>query len=360
MIADEDMATAGVLQQVCGSIDGIEPAGTVRSVDMLMVRLRRVPVDLILLDITGDLGGLDTVDRVRQESPDTDILLLYHPDRLPAHTRVRALEKGIDECIDKTVLQGERTRKEFRLHLVTLFGMLQSRKRLARPGEARFKNRFFLPRTPRSPRRGKDGALALKPEAFRAKVVVIASSTGGPEILTRIFSLLPADLGVPILLVQHMPQGMTRYFAENLDKRSELSVSVADEGMEILTNRVYVAPAGLHMRVSLKNEQGRRFIRLMDTPPIKSVKPSADVLFSSAARSWGRNVLAVVLTGMGEDGKEGVAALKEKSCACLTQAAETCVVYGMPRAVDEAGLSDGQLDPISLTRRIVMWSKATV
>lgn len=351
MVADEDPVSGGMLLALCRSIKGVNLLKTVRSFDMLMARIRREPADMLILDMAGDLGGLSTVDAVRDASPDTDILLLYHPDRVPADIRVKALEKGINECIDKTCLAHERTAKEFRLHLVTLCGLLQSRKRLAGTPKGAFKNRFFIPRGERQEKP------VVKPVQFRADAVLMASSTGGPEILTQIFSVLPRDLGVPVLLVQHMPKGMTRYFAQSLDKRSELGVAVAENGMEIVPNRVYVAPAGVHMTVSPKDERNRRVIRLLDTAPVKSVKPSADVLFHSAVRSWGRNLLAVVLTGMGEDGLAGVRAVKENSGVCLTQAADTCVVYGMPKAVDQAGLSDGQLDPISLTRTIVKWSK---
>jgi len=91
--------------------------------------------------------------------------------------------------------------------------------------------------------------------------------------------------------------------------------------------------------------------------PVNSVRPSADLLFESIAKSYKGNVLAIVLTGMGEDGKNGVASLKQTGCYCITQTAETCVVYGMPRAVDEAGLSDERLDPLSITQKIVMMAQ---
>lgn len=353
MIADEVMASADALKTVCTSIANVEVTGTVRSASMLVARLKRRDADLLLVDVAGELGGLDTIDAVKQVCPGLDMLLMYHPDRCGKKRLVQALEMGISECIDKTCLDHDRTRQEFRLHLLTLIGLLQSRKRFSK--KQPYKNKFFIPRVARP--EPAPGPERIRKKPFKADIVAIASSTGGPEILSRIFSLLPADLGVPILLVQHMPKGMTRYFAENLDMRSELRVGVASDGQELLPSAVYVAPAGTHMTVSPKDGLNRRFIRLTDDPPVNSVKPSADTLFRSVARSYDRNILAVVLTGMGEDGKDGVRSLKEKSCICLTQAAETCVVYGMPRVVVEAGLSDKQLDPIGLTRRIALWSR---
>lgn len=108
------------------------------------------------------------------------------------------------------------------------------------------------------------------------------------------------------------------------------------------------------MAVSKPDDRGRRMILLNDRPPVNSVRPSADVLFESVAESYKGRVLAVILTGMGEDGKRGVAAMKSRNCFCITQTSETCVVYGMPRAVDEAGLSDESLDPLDITQKIVL------
>jgi two-component system chemotaxis response regulator CheB len=255
---------------------------------------------------------------------------------------------GVYECIEKPLDKQSRQYQEFRLHFLTLTGLLRSRKRFAPPVSHGYKNKFFMPQ--------RTGALPLRSVTTkdRVEIVVIASSTGGPEILSQIFSILPGNLKVPILLVQHIPAAMTHYFAKSLNAKSELSILQAGHGDELQPGTVLIAPGGQHMTVTKPDGQGKRKISLDKNPSVNSVRPSADVLFESVARSYNGHILAVVLTGMGEDGKKGVEALKTSGCICLTQKAETCVVYGMPRAVDEAGLSDESLDPLSITQKIVM------
>nr|MDA8136129.1 CheB methylesterase domain-containing protein [Desulfobacteraceae bacterium] len=207
------------------------------------------------------------------------------------------------------------------------------------------------------PKRNPDPPKKIVSSIEKAEVVVMASSTGGPEILSRIFSILPGTLKAPILLVQHIPATMTGYFAKSLNQKSELDILEAAHGDEILPGKVYIAPGGRHMTVSKRDDQGRRTILLNSRPLVNSVRPSADVLFESVAESYSGRILAVVLTGMGEDGKKGVADLKARNCFCITQTSETCVVYGMPRAVDEAGLSDESLDPLDITQKIVLMAQ---
>jgi two-component system chemotaxis response regulator CheB len=177
-------------------------------------------------------------------------------------------------------------------------------------------------------------------------------STGGPNALAEVIPLLPARLKVPVLLVQHMPPVFTASLADHLAKRSQVTVREAAEGEAIVPGTVYIAPGGRHMVVR-RSPAGVPTVGLNDSPPENSCRPSVDVLFRSVAAHYEGNVLAVVMTGMGNDGREGVRALKRKGAHCITQSAETCVVYGMPLAVDEAGLSDERIPLPRLAERIV-------
>jgi two-component system, chemotaxis family, protein-glutamate methylesterase/glutaminase len=172
-------------------------------------------------------------------------------------------------------------------------------------------------------------------------VVVIGISTGGPQGLKQVIPRLQADCPVPILIVLHMPVGYTELYARKLDELSALAVSEAQQGDEIVAGRVLVAPAGRHL--SLRRAQGSLSahldIRPLDTPH----RPSVDVLFQSAAEVCGGRTLGVVMTGMGADGRDGAAWIKARGGCILTEAEESCVVYGMPRAVVEAGLSDASV-----------------
>ncbi|OGR15220.1 MAG: hypothetical protein A2277_15910 [Desulfobacterales bacterium RIFOXYA12_FULL_46_15] len=353
LIADEDPCPANLLKEVCALIGGIRILGVARSRDMLIAKINSATPDLILIDPTSGLGGIKTIDSIKKTDPDLNIIITYHPDHHDSDILINALEMGVYECIEKPLDIKSRQCNEFRIHLLTITGLLLSRKRFSNKSLAQgYNNRFFMP--------GKNPEPVIKKALFssdKAEIVVIASSTGGPEILSRIFSILPGTLQVPILLVQHIPATMTRYFAKSLNQKSELNIFEAAHGDEILPGKVYIAPGGQHMTVSKPDDKGRRIIRLNSTPPVNSVRPSADILFESIAESYKGRVLAVILTGMGEDGKKGVAAMKSKKCTCISQTPETCVVYGMPRAVDEAGLSDESLDPLDITQKIVLMAQ---
>ncbi len=172
------------------------------------------------------------------------------------------------------------------------------------------------------------------------KVVVIASSTGGPKALQKILPRFPADFPLPILLVQHMPEGFTKVMAERLDSKCALQVKEAKEGEEVAPGKVLIAKSGMHMLVR-KEPGGKPYIQYMDAPLREGVKPCANYLFESLADCGYKEHICVVLTGMGADGTEGIAALKQKcSCRVIAQDEESSAIYGMPKRVKEAGLCD--------------------
>src|SRR5699024_2359202 len=172
--------------------------------------------------------------------------------------------------------------------------------------------------------------------------------------LEKILKHLPSDIGVPILIVQHMPPTFTKMLAQTLNEKNEISICEGIDGDKIEPNRVVLAQGGIHMTVKTEGRT-KRVIDLDDSPPRHGVKPSADVLFDSVSRSYkGSNVLAVVLTGMGRDGTEGVRELKDNcNCYCITQSKKSCVVYGMPKSVYEAGLSDEAIHINDIAERIL-------
>jgi two-component system chemotaxis response regulator CheB len=181
--------------------------------------------------------------------------------------------------------------------------------------------------------------LAAPPRAERTDVVVIGVSTGGPQALKRIIPLLPAAFPVPVLMVLHMPVGYTELFSRSLADLSRLAVAEAQDREVLRPGTALLAPAGYHLSVA-RGDDGRAVTRLSLRPLDALHRPSADVLFRSAADVFGDRTLAVVLTGMGSDGTQGAAWVKAQGGRVFTEAEATCVVYGMPRSVAEAGLSD--------------------
>jgi two-component system chemotaxis response regulator CheB len=182
-------------------------------------------------------------------------------------------------------------------------------------------------------------AVAAPHAATRVDAVVIGISTGGPQGLKTVIPRLPAACPVPIAIVLHMPVGYTQMYARKLDELSSLTVKEAEEGDEMRAGVVLLAPAGRHL--SFRRE-GARVLAHLDLRPLDTPhRPAVDVLFQSAAEVYGARTLGVVMTGMGADGRVGAAWIKARGGRILTEAESSCVVYGMPRSVVEAGLSDG-------------------
>lgn len=183
------------------------------------------------------------------------------------------------------------------------------------------------------------------------RVVVIGASTGGPQALTKLVRALPADMAVPAVIVLHLPPGYTQPFARRLDDESAVEVLEASEGLALKPGRVMVAQAGLHLKL---RKDGATVRAALDHLPSDSLhRPSVDELFRSAAAIYGAGTLGVVLTGMGDDGLLGSRAIHQAGGEVITEAEISCVVYGMPRCVDEAGLSSASA-PIGEMARTIL------
>jgi len=169
-------------------------------------------------------------------------------------------------------------------------------------------------------------------------IVTIGISTGGPAALNQLLPQLPGDFPCPILLVQHMPPLFTKSLADDLNRLCALEVHEAADGMTVKSGHVYIAPGGSQMRVAMTEDTPT--IQITDDLPERNCKPSVDYLFRSVAKHYGNRAVAAVLTGMGDDGTEGCKYLKKAGSMIVTQDEASCVVYGMPRSVYEAGLTD--------------------
>lgn len=186
----------------------------------------------------------------------------------------------------------------------------------------------------------KAGAIVNKHKAAGSnKIVAIASSTGGPKALQSVIPFLPAELLAPVVLVQHMPAGFTKSMAERLNELSQVQVKEASNGEVLKNGVVYIAPGGTH--IAIKKSGASHVISFNDMPPISGLKPCANIMFDSLTSSNYDEVVCVVLTGMGADGTNGILSLgKSKPIYVIAQDEKSSVVYGMPRAIYEAGVVD--------------------
>ncbi len=176
------------------------------------------------------------------------------------------------------------------------------------------------------------------------EAVVIGVSTGGPNALADVIPMLPANLPVPIFIVQHMPPVFTRLLADRLNQKSKMTVKEAVEGEVAEAGTIYIAPGDFHMTLVQSHSELR--IGLNQHVPENSCRPAVDVLFRSAATIYGAGLLGVVLTGMGQDGQRGAQAIREAGGSVFVQDEKTSVVWGMPGAVVRAGLAD-QMVPLN-------------
>lgn len=346
LVVDDTIVYRKILSEVLESLEGVQLLGTASQGRLALARMEQTPADLVLLDVEmPEMDGLETLGHLRKRWPETDVVMVSGTNMSSAEITVQALEQGALDFIRKPEgSDPEASRQELRDKLRPLIRHIGTRRNMRAPVAPK----AALPPPLPSP-------TLSRPMLGRIEVVGIGVSTGGPNALAEVIPLLPADFPVPILVVQHMPPTFTASLAEHLDRRSHLRVCEAREGEPIQTGNVYIAPGGKHMVVR-RHETGngrQRIIGLNENPPENSCRPSVDVLFRSMAAQYDGGIAALVMTGMGNDGCEGVRTLKRRGCHCLTQSAETCVVYGMPMAVDEAGLSDEQIPLHFLAQRLV-------
>jgi two-component system chemotaxis response regulator CheB len=294
-------------------------------------RLERELPDVVVLDVEMPvLDGLATLAQLRPRWPDLPVVMYSTLTQRGATATLDALSLGATDYVLKPSHLGDRqaasvaVRKEL-APVVRSWGNLHR----ARTSGLRRAPAPVAP-TPVAPKRA---GRSIRPE-----VIVVGSSTGGPHALTEFIPKLPATLPVPVLVVQHMPPLFTKLLAERLDARSALHVVEATPGMRVSPGTVYIAPGGVHMVAQRRGTSVE--IATDDSPPENSCKPAVDVLFRSAVKVWSGRTLAVVLTGMGQDGLDGCRQIASVGGSVIVQDEATSVVWGMPGAVSRAGLAD--------------------
>ncbi|NJL25665.1 MAG: chemotaxis-specific protein-glutamate methyltransferase CheB [Calothrix sp. SM1_5_4] len=327
LIVDDSTVMRSQIRMALEGVDGIEVVGFASNGQLACEFLKSRSADIVILDLEMPvLDGLGTLEQMKRQGFAGRVIVFSAQTEGGAASTLAALNAGAADFIAKPSMEqpGGSPHEVIRRYLLPK--LLQFCAAGERVPEIRPAARL------RSGRRNSPRWICV---FVRRSYVVIASSTGGPNALEKLFSFIQGPLSAPILIAQHMPPLFTASLAERLARVSGLPVREAVAGETVRPGHVYIAPGDFHMRVvrglnetSLALDQGA---------PRNSVRPAADYLFESAAAAFGRDVLGLVLTGMGADGRDGAVALKNAGCPVLAQDRESCVVFGMPAAVIEAG-----------------------
>jgi two-component system, chemotaxis family, protein-glutamate methylesterase/glutaminase len=315
LVVDDSAFARKVMREVLQSSPEIEVVGVARDGLEALERIALLAPDVVTLDLV--MPNLDGVG-VLEASPATGkarFIIVSTSDR-ESELGVRALQAGAIELVHKpTALATEQ--------------LYELRDELVRKVKAAAAARTPLPQ-PRPP-------TPLCGPPARVRLVAVGTSTGGPQALTRLLTAMPADFPVPIVVALHIPAGYTYELAKRVDEASAIDVEEASDGLELRPGLAIIARGGIHL--TLLRSADTALCRLVDEPRSSAHAPSVDVLFRSAAEAFGAATLGVVLTGMGDDGLLGSRSIHQAGGQILTQTEESCVVYGMPRCVHDAGLS---------------------
>jgi len=325
LVVDDSAYVRKVVSQLLSRSPFLEVVGTARDGQEALEKAAELEPDVITCDLI--MPNLDGLGFVREQMARRPIpIVIVSVASESGELVLNALDAGAVDVVQKpTALASERLMEISDDLIAKVKAASDARLRRPAPADAA--------KATRQP---------LAPKGL-VDIVVLGISTGGPQALRALIPKLPAELSVPLAVVLHMPVGYTELYARKLDELSPLSVVEASEGLEVRPGTVLIAPAGRHLsmrRIGNGSVTTHLDVRPLDTPH----RPSVDVLFQSAADVYAGRVLGVVMTGMGSDGREGSAWIKAKGGRILTESEESCVVYGMPRSVVEAGLSDQSVE----------------
>jgi len=325
LVVDDTIVYRKAVSDVIEEIQGVELAGVAHNGKIALAKMKYLKPDLLTLDIEMPvMNGLELLAILEKEYPDVGVIVLSTLTTEGSDMTMRALELGAFDFILKPQSKSQAE------------GKLEIR-RLLQPMLRAFSQSRLKASPPRTAQKTAATTLARK---NKSEIVTIGISTGGPNALSKMLPMLPANLGVPVLIVQHMPPVFTKSLAKNLDKKCALNVKEAVEGEILHPNIVYIAPGGYQMKIVANADGLSRRIKLTNDPPENSCKPSVDYLFRSIADYYVGRTTAVIMTGMGSDGAKGLEILQAKGAYIIGQDEPSCVVYGMPKTPAELGYLD--------------------
>lgn len=395
LVVDDSAFMRNAISSYLTQDAGIEVVGTARDGVDCLEKVKQLQPDVITLDLEMPrMDGLETLKQLMSTTP-LPVIMISSLTEFGAEATLKAMEAGAMDFIPKTMANdkeafGDEIRRKVKLlaRRKAFIRLKYSAQRQSRkpsplpstppPAPAPHTSRFSSPTPPSPPRSGSSlsrpaGTGTLHGGSFSSgqgtttatrsvqtsnarcrgarDIVVIGVSTGGPPVVQKILSALPANLPACILVAQHMPASFTGPFAKRLDGVCALSVTEAVNGDKLVNGHVYICPGGRHIGIQMRGPLAE--VLVTDEPKSALYKPTVNLLMETAGKCMGRRVLGVMLTGMGSDGVDGARVLKEKGGWLIAQSEATCVVYGMPKAVVDAGLADQVVDADDIAEQII-------
>ncbi len=332
VVVDDSAFMRKAISDMIESEKSFEVVAKLRDGRELIEKVEDINPDLITLDVhMRDLDGLATLKELKRMGKNYPIIMLSSATTEGSEITLECLDNGAITFINKPSGSISLDIDKIQERLIDEIKSITANvKRVKKTSQITTRDNVKT-----SINREAEKTNISIPKNKKIDAVVIGASTGGPKALQEVLTKLPGNLGVPVLVVQHMPEGFTKVFAERLDKICNLKVVEAADGIHIEKNTIYIAKGGLHMKVN----NGKN-INLDNDPAIWGVRPAVDKLFDSAIRVYGANLLSVILTGMGRDGADGTKNIKDNGGITISEDKSTCTIYGMPKAAYETGKVD--------------------
>ena len=331
LIVDDSAFMRKILMDILAINDTIEVIGVARNGIEAINQVNILKPDIVTMDIEMPImNGIEALKEIMKNNP-IPVIMLSSLTSDGADATLTCLELGAVDFIQKPS-------SVFRINADDLKKELISKINTAARVDLNIKNRDIHVSKPLSFYNSRK--LPPRDKEKNQNLILIGTSTGGPRALQDVIPLMPKDIPASILIVQHMPPGFTKSLAERLNHISHITVKEAENNEKLLPGYVYIAPGNYHLKINSKSNMDI-FIELTQEQSVSGHRPSVDVLFESVANNIAKNIIAVVMTGMGSDGANGAKKLKEQTdCYVMAQDESTSIVYGMPRSAVNAGVVD--------------------
>jgi two-component system chemotaxis response regulator CheB len=342
LIADDSPLIRDILFHMLSSTDDIGIVGQAENGADAVRMTARLSPDVITMDIRMPrMDGLEAIRQIMQKTPTPIIVVANSIHDSDFNISFRAIEAGALTVVEKPRGLTTKEYQTIQNRLVAAVRMVANLKVVARwPGAA-------IP----------GAALALPPSLQNrlVQMVAIAASTGGPGVLKQIFSQLPEDFAFPIVVVQHITSGFVEHMVSWLNDEVKINVATAKSGDRIQAGKILIAPSDYHLSIAPGG-----VIRLENTAPIKGQRPSADRFFASVAQTYSSSAVGIILTGMGDDGADGIEALGKTGAHIIAQNEQSSVVFGMPSQAIQRGVVDSVLSPDEIAKTLIELHNAAV